>query len=202
MRNKIQPGDIRYKDVNGDGIINADDQVPIGYSNFPEVIFGLSLGGEYKGFDFSILFQGATNVSNWPSRRSTSGFYLNTGAGLDLYDKSWSYENYTQGLPIIYPHFSGATGEANMTHLHQFSTFWYKDATYLRLKNAEIGYTLSKGLITKLGLSSCRIFINGNNLLTWCNLLPGLDPEYANGTGNREPYPITRVYNLGLKVNF
>ena len=198
---RIQPGDIRYKDVNGDGIVNNDDQVPIGYSNFPEVMFGTSFGADYKGFDISILFQGASRVSNWPSRRSTAGFYFNTGADRDLL-KSWSWERYTTGQEIVYPHLSGATGEGNMSHLHVSSTYWYDDATYLRLKNLELGYTFTKGLLTKIGLSSCRLYLNGTNLVTWSGLLPGIDPEFANGEANAEPYPITRVYNIGLKVNF
>ena len=196
--NKIQPGDIKYKDINGDGHINDDDQVPIGYSNFPEVMFGFTLGGSYKDFDFSLLFQGATNVSNLPSRRTMRGFYTHTGANKDLL-KSWSQERYDQGLDIRYPRYSVTEDD----HNYQTSTFWLEDASYLRLKNMEIGYTMKFDFLKKMGISSTRIYINGNNLLTWSRLrFPGQDPEYPTGEANNEPYPVTRVYNIGLNVNF
>lgn len=195
--NKIQPGDIRYKDINGDGKIDDNDKVPIGYSNFPEVMYGISLGGEWRGFDFSVLFQGAAKVSNAPSQRTTQGFYNNTGANNDLL-KSWSQERYDQGLPIVYPRFAADNGKNN----YVLSTYWLEDASYVRLKNAEIGYTVRGKLLKRSGLSSLRIYLNGNNLITWCHLFPGEDPEYPTGQPNSEPYPVTRVYNLGLNINF
>ena len=195
--NKMQPGDIKYKDVNGDGYINDQDIVPIGYSNFPEIMFGLSFGGSWRGLDFSVLFQGATNVSTLPSRRTMRGFYTGTGASKDLL-KSWSQERYEQGLEIVYPRYS----VTNDTHNYVTSTFWLEDATYLRLKSAEIGYTLTTKWLSKAGVSSVRIYVNGNNLLTFCNLFPGEDPEYPTMEANAEPYPLTRVYNIGLNINF
>ncbi len=195
--NKVQPGDIRYKDINGDGRIDDKDIVPIGYSNFPEIMFGLTLGGSWKGLDFSVLFQGATHVSTLPSRRTMRGFYTATGASKDLL-KSWSQERYEQGLEIVYPRYS----VSNDAHNYVTSTYWLEDATYLRIKSAEIGYTLTTNWLSKAGISSVRIYANGNNLLTFCNLFPGEDPEYPTMEANSEPYPLTRVFNLGLNVNF
>jgi len=195
--NKIQPGDIKYKDINGDGKIDANDTAPIGYSNFPEVIFGLSLGGNYKGFDFSILFQGASNVSNLPSRRTMRGFYTGTGANADL-ERSWSQERYEQDLSIVYPRFSVSNSEQN----YVTSTYWLEDASYIRLKNAEIGYSFHSNFFKKIGISLLRVYTNGSNLLTWCKLFPGEDPEYPTGVANSEPYPVTRIYNLGFTINF
>lgn len=195
--NKLQPGDIRYKDVNGDGRIDDKDIVPIGYSNFPEIMFGLTIGGSWRGLDFSVLFQGATHVSTLPSRRTMRGFYTATGANKDLL-KSWSQERYEQGLEIVYPRYS----VTNDTHNYVTSTYWLEDATYVRLKSAEIGYTLSASWLSRAGISSVRIYANGNNLLTFCNLFPGEDPEYPTMSANSEPYPLTRVFNLGLNVNF
>jgi TonB-linked SusC/RagA family outer membrane protein len=192
--NKIQPGDVKYKDVNSDGKIDDNDQVPIGYSNFPEKMFGLSLGGSFRNFDFSLLFQGAANVSTFPSRRTMKGFYTDSGAGKELL-KSWSQERYDQGLEIVYPRYT----TEDHSHNYLVSTYWLEDASYVRLKNAEIGYTIKKEALKKLGLSSIRIYVNGNNLLTWCNLLPGQDPEYMSYT---ESYPVTRTFNWGLNVNF
>ena len=195
--NKIQPGDIRYKDINGDGKIDDNDKVPIGYSNFPEVMFGVSFGGSWKGFDFTVLFQGADKVSNSPSRRTKQGFYNNTGAS-DALLESWTQERYDSGLPISYPRFAADNGYNN----YVLSTYWLENARYVRLKNAEIGYTLHGKKLKKLGLSSVRIYTNGNNLITWCHLFAGEDPEYPTGEVNSEPYPVTRVYNFGLSIDF
>lgn len=196
--NKIQPGDVRYVDINGDGKINDDDQVPIGYSNFPEIMYGISLGGSYKNLDISLLFQGATHVSNMPSRRIMRGFYEYTGANRDLL-KSWSYERFVNNQKIVYPRY----GVNGVGHNYLTSTYWLEDASYLRLKNVEVGYTFRQESLKKAGIGSIRIYVNGSNLLTWTDMLPGQDPEVANaGVTNSEPYPVTRVFNFGLNVNF
>lgn len=196
--NRIQPGDVKYKDINGDGRITSDDVVPIGYTNFPEVVFGLSVGGSYNGFDFSVLFQGATNVSSMPSRRTMRGFFTATSASQDIFLRSWSQENYDAGKDIAYPRFS----VSNDDHNYQTSTFWLEDATYVRLKNMEIGYTFRGNLLQAIGVQGLRLYANGNNLITWCNLRQGEDPEYPQLSAGSEPYPLTRTFNLGVNINF
>ena len=127
QNNKIQPGDIRYKDINGDGKIDNNDVVPIGYSNFPEKIFGISLGGNFKGFDFSVLFQGAGNVSITYSRRFNMPF-LEGSSAPDYMIESWSQERLDKGLPINYPHFSqGYSSNAN-NYQKTFATESTEDA--------------------------------------------------------------------------
>lgn len=197
--NKLQPGDLIYRDINGDGIINTDDEVPIGYSNFPEVIYGFSFGGDWKGIDFSVLFQGATNVSINYSRMYTRGFAEDFSAPEAL-KKSWSQERYEQGLPIEYPRLS--EGDVVNKHNYQKSTYWVRDASYLRLKNLEIGYTFNKNLLKKLRMSSLRLFVNGTNLLTFSDMIKGVDPEASDGVTNHEAYPVTRTYNIGLNIKF
>jgi TonB-linked SusC/RagA family outer membrane protein len=197
--NKLQPGDIKYKDVNGDGRINVDDQVPIGYSNFPEKIFGVSFGASYKGLDFSVLFQGADNVSVTYNRRHNRGWFESSGA-VDYLVNSWSKERFEQGLPIDFPLLS--EGDVTNKNNYQSSTFWVRDAKYVRFKNLEIGYTFSKDILKKVGLSSVRGYISGNNLYTWSSLFPGLDPESPPGLTNEEPYPLTRTVNFGLNLKF
>ncbi|MFD2570476.1 SusC/RagA family TonB-linked outer membrane protein [Spirosoma soli] len=197
--NRIQPGDIKYKDVNGDGVINNDDQVPIGYSNFPEKIFGVSFGGNYKGFDLSVLFQGADNVSIAYSRRQIRGFFENSGA-VDYLLNSWSPERLEKGLPIDFPHLS--IGDDVQKHNYQASSFWTRDASYVRLKNVEIGYNFPVTLLSRIGLSASRIYVNANNLYTWSSVFPGVDPEQPPGITNEEPYPLTRVINVGLNLRF
>jgi len=199
QNDQIQPGDIRFKDVNGDGIINADDMVPIGYSNFPEKSFGFSFGGNYKGFDFSILFQGAMNVSLNSSPVIMRGFENDRSEFYYLHDYSWTQERYENGSSILFPHL---TVKGVNTGNYTESTFMVRDASYLRFKNFEIGYTLSNSLLKKLRLSTVRLFLNGSNLYTWSKLFKGEDPEQIPGGGDYMPYPITRNFSLGLNVKF
>lgn len=196
---RLQPGDLKYRDINGDGIIDSYDSVPIGYSNFPEIVFGLSLGLNWKGLDFSILFQGATHVSLQYSRLYTSGFNEDYSAPRYLLN-SWSQERYEQGLPIDFPRLS--EGDAVNKHNYQNSTFWTRDASYIRLKNVEIGYTLPTRWTSKIKMSSCRIYLSGNNLFTWSKMLPGVDPEAAQQSSSSDSYPITSMYNIGVNINF
>lgn len=200
QNNKIQPGDVKYKDVNGDGKIDNFDQVPIGYSDFPEISYGFSLGGEFKGFDFSVLFQGSDNVSFRASKKSNRGFQEDGSAVDYLKDYSWTPERYAAGDEIRFPHLSS---NAAQVHNYQSSTLWVRDASYLRLKNVEIGYAFTGRWIKKIGIQSARIYVNANNLITWDNLFPGEDPEIPTyNDGNYEPYPIVRTMNFGLNVKF
>ncbi|MDR6812170.1 TonB-linked SusC/RagA family outer membrane protein [Arcicella sp. BE140] len=198
--NKVQPGDIKYKDYNEDGVIDDFDAVPIGYSNLPEKTFGASLGLNYKGFDISVLFQGVGNVSHYYTR-----FQRGTGYGqappegsASYMNESWTQQRYDAGLPINFPRFS-----VNSNPNGAGSSYWLADASYVRIKNTEIGYKFSEGILRKLGISSCRIYVNANNLFTWKNMLPGIDPENtATGDTNTEPYPLVRTINAGLNINF
>lgn len=195
--NRLQPGDLKYRDVNGDGVIDTNDMVPIGYSNFPEITYGFSAGLSWKGLDVSILFQGATHVSLEYSRLYTRGFGENFGAPVTL-RASWSQERYEQGLPIEYPHLS--LGDEVQKHNYQSSTFWTRDASYLRLKNVEIGYNFDTKRVR--GISGARLFVNGNNLATFSNMLKGVDPEAAQQSTNYDTYPITRTINIGVNLKF
>lgn len=191
----LQPGDLKYRDVNGDGLINGYDYVPIGYSNFPGKIFGLSLGGEFKGFDFSVLFQGASDVSY--RYYSSAIQVMSRERSIPQYlEKSWTQQRFESGEEILFPRLS------LNSHNYTTSSFWIVDASYLRLKNAEIGYRFSNRLFEKLKIKSGRVFVNGDNLLTWSGLLPGIDPEQGASSGSAEPYPMTQNFNLGINLNF
>jgi len=199
--NKIQPGDIKYKDYNGDGKIDDFDAVPIGYSNLPEAIYGLTLGANYKGFDVSVLFQGVGNVSHYYTRfQQGTAFEQAPPEGQPNYmNESWTPERYAAGLPINFPRFAETGGAHNRVN----SSFWLADASYVRLKNVEIGYKLDSKFLKRVGISNCRFFVNANNLFTWKKTLPGIDPENtSSGNTNSEPYPLTRTINSGFNVNF
>jgi hypothetical protein len=200
--NKIQPGDVRYLDYNGDGIIDTYDMVPIGYSQVPEKTFGVSLISSYKGFSLSVLFQGTGNVSLPYTRRFTQAFFDATPAGaVDYLINSWTEEKYRAGQPIQFPRFSLGTN-GNATSNYQSSTFFLADASYVRLKNIELGYTFTNKVLSKVGLSSARLYVNANNLYTWSKVYPGVDPESPPTPTNLEPYPLIRTINTGVNINF
>jgi len=200
QNNYIMPGDFRYKDINGDGRIDSYDQVPLGYPSFPEISYGVSFGGSYKGFDFSVLFQGATNVSITPYIGYTfRGYDNDQSCAAYVPELCWTPERYASGEEIRLPHLS-----AQMVQNYDFQSnnMTIMDGTYLRLKNAEIGFTFSNTFLKKMSISSCRAYANCNNLLTWSDMLPGLDPEQITTMGDYAPYPNTRTLNLGFNIKF
>ncbi|NLU28688.1 MAG: SusC/RagA family TonB-linked outer membrane protein [Bacteroidales bacterium] len=201
LSNRLSPGNIRVKDINGDGIINSSDQVPIGYPNFPEVIYGVSFGGDYRGLDFSVLFQGASNVSKQLTYVGLRPF----DNGLSIYeytrDYAWTQEKYETNQTILLPRL---TADAQNNWDYSMSSFLVRNASYLKLKNLEIGYSFNNKLAKSLHLSALRVYINGNNLIQWTGLFPGEDPEQRShgSSGDFAPYPLTRTFNLGLNVQF
>jgi TonB-linked SusC/RagA family outer membrane protein len=187
-------GDFRYKDLNGDGKINSKDEVPIGYSgDVPEIIYGISLGANYKSFDCSVMFQGVTNYSGWysgPNIYETAG----NGTYFDYQLNAWTQERYEKGEKITYPalHTIASTNQVA-------NDFFIMDRSFLRLKNAEIGYTLAKNELKAIGVTKLRVFVGGQNLYLWDALrTKHLDPELSNGT----LYPLTKMWNFGLNVTF
>ncbi len=193
----LRPGDIRYIDQNGDGVIDQNDEVPIGYSNFPQVIYGLSFGGDYKGWDFSVLFQGADRVSTYIGEMGAWAFDTDWRNATTRHLERWTPERYEAGLPITYPRveLSPTPGK----HNYRPSDFWLQNASYIRLKNMEIAYRFQPALLSRIGVGSLRAFVNGNNLLTWSNM-KNYDPEAPAGRGGF--YPQMRVYNMGVNVQF
>jgi len=200
--NQLQPGDVKYIDVNQDGVIDDYDMVPIGYTPVPEIIYGFSFGAQYKGFDFSILFQGADNVSIKYFGRSMWPFAKGEESAKSLIKERWTQERYEAGEKITFPRLSlNPNGETD--HNYRPSTLWIRDASYLRLKNLEVGYTFTGGFVKRLNLNSVRLYFNGSNLFTWTDVVD-LDPEAPSRSGNVEinTYPLQKVYNIGLNINF
>lgn len=189
---KVIPGDLKYQDVNGDGLINDFDRVAIGYSTVPETQYGLTLEGNFKNFDFSILFQGSGNSSVYFDQWGYVPFF-SQGTALKAHLNSWTPET---AATATYPRIDiGAN--ANNTLV---STFTQQNGNYVRLKNAEIGYSFSKTLLNRVGLNTVRIFANGQNLVTWSKIKLA-DPEYGNGSIGRT-YPQQKVYNFGATLTF
>ena len=200
--NKLQPGDVKYVDVNKDGEIDNYDMVPIGYSPIPEIVYGFSFGFNWNNWDFSALWQGADNVSIKYFGRSLWPFIKGEESAKELIKERWTPERYAANDKITFPRLS-LNPNRETDHNYRESDLWIRDAKYLRLKNVEVGYTFKKAFVKSLGLESVRLYVSGSNLLTLTKVID-LDPEAPSKGGNVEinTYPLQRVYNLGINVNF
>lgn len=194
-------GDIKYRDLNGDGRITVADRAPIGYPTVPQIVYGFGFSINYKGLEFNTRFQGQSRVSLFIDPRSVSPFVIPPSPQIQsqsqvlkaFADNHWSEEN--QNLYALYPRM-GVSSQAIENNL-QRSTWWMRDGSFLRLKTAEIGYALPREIIRRFHMKYCRIYVNGMNLfnITKFNLW---DPELG---GNGFSYPIQKVYNIGLNIN-
>ena len=169
--------------------------VNIGFPNVPEIVYGLSLGFEWKGFSVSALFQGVDNVSTYLSGTAAWPFVSGTKVAFETAKESWTQERYESGLPISLPRLSENPDAAN--HNYKTSTLWQQDASYIRLKNVEVAYQFKMRETSPV--KGLRVYVNGQNLVTWTKM-PYFDPEMSDSSGNA--YPMTRVINLGVNVQF
>ncbi|WP_165500473.1 TonB-dependent receptor [Pedobacter psychroterrae] len=193
----VRPGDIRYKDLNGDGLINSDDQTGIGYGAVPRIIYGLNFGGGYKKFDISLFFQGAGLVD----------FSYQGGFGTTPFSQGPSYGNmytsindrWTPDNPNPRPFYPRLSTNQDITTNYYSSTWWVQRADYIRLKSAEVGYNFDNKFLSKVAIKRLRIFANGTNLLTFSKWKLW-DPELGDGRG--ASYPNITTYNMGLRANF
>lgn len=197
---KLYPGDVVYKDLNEDGIIDDEnDRTHYGYPRNPEIQFGIPLGISYKGLDFSILLQGATNTN----------ILLNGAAVYDFPDyyqdqvgkvKKWHLNRWTEATKDVatYPRLTyGAHG--NNKNGNSSLALW--DGSYLRVKNVEIGYSLPQNMIRFAGFQNVRLYVQGLNLLTFDKLKDlDVDPEIREGSGDW--YPVQRVFNFGIDITY
>ena len=195
-------GDIKYTDVNGDGVITEADRVPIGLPTSPEIIYGFGASLGYRGFDFSVFFQGLANESFWidastdynPSKNiaGTAPFVNNTQLLKAYADSHWSEDN--RDIYALWPRYSAYSNYNNSA----VSTWWMRDGAFLRLKQLEFGYTMPYKLTKKLRIENMRLYFQGNNLLCWSRFKLW-DPELADTGLN---YPIQRTFNIGVHLTF
>lgn len=197
-----QAGDIKYKDINGDGRVNSDDQVHIGYPTVPEISYGFGLSGRYKNFDISCFFQGQSRVSFFidpnarrgnPDRFGIAPFVGHRGALKIIADDHWNPNN-----PVSHAFWPRLSATLNQNNSHQNSTWWLRNGRFLRLKTLEVGYTLPNNWFGGMPFSMVRVYFTGQNLFNISDFKLW-DPEMG---GNGLAYPLQRVYNLGLNVTF
>ena len=190
----VKPGDIRYKDINGDGVIDNFDFVSTNYSDIPTSYFGFGGSAKYKGFDVNFLFHGVAG------RTIQIGTLVNAGTSNSGYINQFSAYRWTQAGAdeALYPRLT-ISDRANNT---QNSDFWLRSGDFLRLKHVELGYSLPSNTLKKLKISQCRFFVSGFNLLTFDKLdgFP-IDPEMPEA-GYNSSYPALATYAFGLNLKF
>ncbi|MCD7938435.1 MAG: TonB-dependent receptor [Tannerellaceae bacterium] len=194
----VLPGDIKYKDINGDGVIDSNDEVAIGHPDIPEISYGFGSNITWKGFDFSFFFQGVGNTSRMINgvnvRGGTWSNYMTYGnIFADTADKRWRPENPDPNAE--YPRMHYNLSENN----NRDSSFWLRNMAFLRLKNVGFGYTFPKEISRKAGMSNLRVFVEGVNLLTFSPFKlwdPELDTQYGG------VYPQMKTASMGLNITF
>ncbi len=196
---EYMPGDIKYKDINNDGVIDINDEVAIGYPTTPEVIYGFGVSASYKGLDLSFFFQGSLNSSFFIDAYNTSPFIDTSGSaiGNNALLNAWANDHWSENdrnLYAAWPRLSDQLVDNN----NRNSTWWLRDGSFLRLKSVEFGYSIPDKLASRVNLSSARIYINGSNLVTFSKFKLWDVEMGGNGLG----YPIQQVVNLGLNLNF
>lgn len=197
----VAPGDIKYKDLNEDGLINEYDMT---YENGlnsanPELVYGFGLNLEYKGFFAGIFFQGVGKTT--VNLMSNSNYFMpftrgveGGSARMEALDR-WSADNpYNQN--VLYPRMHSAKFDHNI----EKSTWWYRDGSFLRLKNVEFGYEFHKDIIKKMRMTNLRLYVQGTNLAVWDNIKMW-DPELGNSNSGAK-YPLGATWTVGLEVSF
>lgn len=180
------PGDIKYKDQNGDGVINGDDRVYLG-SYFPGITYSATINADYKAFDFRLFLQGAGDVKGAVTNEAAVAFFQ--GAKVREWHKDrWTPENRDASYPRL---------TLTRNHNRRFSSFWVQDASYLRVKNVQVGYSLPRSLLSRLGASQLRVYASADNLFTFTPF-KGFDPESPLGRGGF--YPNVTTYTFGLSL--
>ncbi len=193
----VRVGDIRYKDLDGNGVINGDDQTAIGYGAVPRIVYGLNVGGGFRGLDLALFFQGVGQVDfNYSGGFATTPFSYGATNG-NMYAQAWN--RWTPENTNPHPFYPRLSTNQDQTTNYYTSTWWVHRADYIRLKSAELGYTFSPKSFEKVGIKKVRIYTNGTNLLTFSRW-KFWDPELGDGRG--ASYPNITTYNLGVRVNF
>jgi hypothetical protein len=185
--NGTEIGDIKIVDMNDDGVIDSKDQFRFDKSTTPEFVFGLNMGAQFMNFDLSVFFQGQANAYNYDETFAGLGGTTFDNAMVQRAEDRWTVDNPDGTMPRADAFQPGNT------------TFFLYDATFVRLKTLELGYSLPEHIVSKISFDDIRFYVSAFNLLTWAKEIKWSDPEIS---GYSLYYPQQRVINLGLNVKF
>ncbi|MES2775626.1 MAG: TonB-dependent receptor [Bacteroidota bacterium] len=190
----VTPGDLKFKDLDGNGIINTDDRTAIGYSRTPEYNFSISPSFSYKGISLNILFQGVTNVSS-------DVIFNEQNNGLQIYEHQIGRWTPATASTATWPKLHN---RGNGYISYRLNDFILQDASYIKIRNAELAWSAPQKMIKRLKLNGLRFYLSGQNLVTWTKFKMYIDPENINLSNtdfsNRSVYPTSRTYNFGLNI--
>lgn len=192
---EFKAGDIRYVDTDGNGTLNGKDRV-MANSSDPVYTFGLNLNAGWKGFDLSLMFNGAAKVSRLFDAHEVYGaFSGDAGHPASIWKDAWTETNHDASMPRIFTDTNSPSSSRNAV-----STFWLQNTNYLRLKNLQLGYTLPKSLLANWGIDNVRFYYSVENLFTIDNMKINIDPE---ATSQRlSSYPLLRTHAFGVNITF
>ena len=203
--NGTAPGDLRYRDISGpdgvpDGEITADDRTILG-NPWPDLAYGLNINVGYRGFDLTLFLQGVQGADIFNATKAYYRSFFSDYNATDLVFERWTAEN-----PTEHPRLNVNDPNGNFSNA---SSYFVEDGSYLKLRNIQLGYTLPESLLSSLGLTNARVFVNAQNILTFTRY-EGLDPEVSNGDGSNTlqglddltRYPQTRLVSAGLQIGF
>ena len=190
-------GDLKYRDVLADGVIDDKDKIVMPYTNLPTTILGLTLGFKYKSINFSVTAQSGLNFALSGYGQAITPLINNFR---EIHQQAWTPQN---AVNPSFPRLTTIGNLSSMSTAGNVSTYWYRKSDYLRIKTAEFGYSLPKNWVNKIGLNSARMYVNGYNLFTWSlaeKNIYDIDPETFSGNDGRSFYPQQKIYNLGLQL--
>jgi TonB-linked SusC/RagA family outer membrane protein len=189
---RVKPGDVKYKDQNGDKVINENDEVPMGYAGTPEINYAFNFGLEYKGLGFDILFQGVDHYTVYLNNQGVFNPLVNN-SNLSTYYNENCWHPGADNSNAIYPRLTSLASPNN----YRSSSLWYKDASFMKLRHCEVYYKLPHSLLNKVKIEDFKIYVKGENLLSIDDLPANIDPENAWGG-----YPSLPAVAIGASIVF
>lgn len=189
----VRPGDFKYRDVNGDGVVNNDDRIVV-KGRFPKFEYSFNANVAWKGFDLSALFQGVQGRKIYANGWGLEPFRQGSAPTRDFVDNRWTGEGSTNSYPRLYFDYEGNSQNRRP------NTWYLHDASYLRLKNLTLGYSFPSEIVNRYGIAKLRVYFSGDNLFTITDY-KGLDPERA-GDGRFAEYPQNKIVSMGLNIEF